>query len=78
MTEHDQRRSFWATPNGILVSLLLILLALYLWTEHQAHVLAVAPLVLPLALCIGMHALMHGGHGHGRRERPDGDDQRIG
>jgi hypothetical protein len=36
----------------------------FLWTEHQAHVIAVLPWVL-IGGCLVMHLFMHGGHGHG-------------
>lgn len=38
--------------------------AVFLWTEHRAHLLGVLPFLLLLA-CPLMHLFMHGGHGHG-------------
>jgi len=39
----------------------------FLWTEHQAHLLAALPFLI-LLLCPLMHIFMHGGHGHGGHE----------
>lgn len=44
--------------------------ALYLWTEHRAHVLGVIP-YLVLAAC----PLMHLFHHHGHRHRHGGDEK---
>lgn len=38
--------------------------AVFLWTEHRAHLLGALPFLL-LAACPLMHLFMHGGHGHG-------------
>lgn len=38
--------------------------AVFLWTEHRAHLLGILPFLLLLA-CPLMHFFMHGGHGHG-------------
>jgi hypothetical protein len=40
----------------------LLIMAYYLWTEHQAHVITFLPYLLLLA-CPLMHIFMHGGHG---------------
>lgn len=46
----------------------------FLWTEHQAHLLAALP-YLVLLLCPLMHVFMHNGHGsHGGHRH--GSDQR--
>lgn len=46
----------------------------FLWTEHQAHLLAALP-YLVLLLCPLMHLFMHGGHGgHGKGDTPDHED----
>jgi len=39
-----------------------VIAALYLWTEHRAHLLGALPYLLLLA-CPIMHLLMHRGHG---------------
>lgn len=82
MFRSENQRSYWRSPAGLLLCGLLVLLALYLWMEHQVHVLAIAPLLLPLLICVVMHVFMHAGHAHGaggdRGERPDGEDRRLG
>ncbi len=43
----------------------------FLWTEHQAHLLAALPYLI-LLLCPLMHVFMHGGHGsHGNHRKDD-------
>jgi len=49
--------------NQVLVAFLAIG-GYFLWTEHQAHVIAALPWVL-VGGCLIMHLFMHGGHGHG-------------
>ena len=41
--------------------------ALYLWTEHRAHLLGALPYILLLA-CPAMHLFIH--HGHGKHGSP--------
>ncbi len=49
--------------------------AFYLWTEHRAHLLGVAPFLIFL-ICPLMHLFMHGGHGdHGSKEGPSDADK---
>ena len=61
-------RNFISTPAGIALCVFLAVAAFFLWIEHRAHVLGVLPLLLPLAICIGMHFFMHRDHGgHDRR-----------
>jgi drug/metabolite transporter (DMT)-like permease len=40
----------------------------FLWEEHEAHILGYLPLILILGVCLGMHFLMHGGHGGGHHD----------
>ncbi|ATX67655.1 hypothetical protein BG454_03620 [Roseinatronobacter bogoriensis subsp. barguzinensis] len=35
--------------------------------EHRVHLFASLPLLLPLAICLGMHLFMHRGHGGGHK-----------
>lgn len=59
------KRSFWATPQG-LAALGLIAVAVYvLIIEHGKHLAPWLPFLI-LLLCPLMHIFMHGGHGgHG-------------
>jgi hypothetical protein len=51
----------------------LALAAVFLWTEHRAHLLGVLPYLLILA-CPLLHFFHHGRHGHGPH-RQDGSDR---
>jgi uncharacterized membrane protein len=53
----------------LVLLILFALAAVYLITEHLAHVTALLPYVL-LVLCPFMHLLMHGGHQHQAEEKP--------
>lgn len=53
--------------------------ALLLVFEHRAHIpFGSILLILPLFACLGLHSLMHGGHGHGgghgNHGNSDGDE----
>lgn len=52
---------------GRAVCILLALSGLGLAFEHRVHLLASLPLLLPLAICLGMHLFMHRGHGGGHK-----------
>lgn len=55
-----------------IAAVLLAAAGVYLWTEHQAHLLALFPLTLALA-CPLMHLFHHrghGAHGHGHDAAP--------
>ena len=58
------------TPNQVLV-LFLVIGGYFLWTEHQAHVIAALPWVLVLG-CVVMHLFMHRGHGAGHGNKDSG------
>lgn len=63
---HPFRDTFIRTPLGILVSLVLAAVGLYLLLSHTGHVLAAAPYLILLG-CPLMHLFMHGGtHKHGK------------
>jgi hypothetical protein len=56
----------------------LVVAGYYLWAEQDAHILAYLPLIVILGLCLGMHFLMHGGHGGGSgHDHPEGDNGRA-
>ncbi len=62
----EEGRSWWRTRNGIATALLIVLISLYLVTEHLMHIYQALPLLL-LGGCVLMHLFMH--RGHGRRHR---------
>lgn len=67
-TDEGLKRSFWDTPTGFALCVFLAVVGVLLWLEHRAHILGALPLLLPLLICLGMHFVMHrghGGHGHG-------------
>ncbi len=63
--ENNKPRGLQLPRNQIALAVFLVIGGYFLWTEHQAHLLGALPLILILAVCIGMHFFMHGGHGHG-------------
>ncbi|TDQ78447.1 Protein of unknown function (DUF2933) [Dongia mobilis] len=63
------RRTFLRTPAGLALCLFLAIGGVLLWLDHQAHILGVLPLFLPLLICLGMHFFMHRGHGGGHHEQ---------
>lgn len=58
-----------ASPWGLLVTVALAGLGLYLFMTHTGHVLSALPYLLLLA-CPLMHLFMH--HGHRHDDRRDG------
>jgi hypothetical protein len=76
MTEHPKsapfrgraRAGLLRSPAGVAACIVLAGMGLALAFEHRVHLLASVPLLLPLAICLLMHAFMHRGHGggHGR------------
>ena len=76
MTIEDRKSSgTWAWRAGFVLCALLLAAGLLLVLEHRAHLFGSAPLLLFLALCIGMHFFMHGGHDHDRDDTHSGHDQ---
>lgn len=83
MTQHDRspggsnrnegrKQPLLNIPAGLALCVFLAVAGVLLWVEHRAHILGALPLLLALAICIGMHFFMHrghGGHGGGRHER---------
>ncbi len=61
---NSQPTSWWRSGTKLPFAVFLAIGAYFLWTEHQAHVVAFLPWILVLA-CVGMHLFMHGGHGSG-------------
>lgn len=56
--------SFWHSPAGLALFIVIAVGGFYLVTEHTARLLGVLPYILLLA-CPLMHVFMHRGHGHG-------------
>ena len=74
-TPRDNRGGFWRSPAGIAFAIFLGVAGFLLVSEHWAHLLGAGPLLLVLAVCIGMHFFMHGGHGgHGGHGSKGNDD----
>jgi len=61
------RNYTWIALLGFIVGA-----ALFLWNEHQAHILGVLPWAL-LLLCPALHLFMHRGHGRHGVHRGHGD-----
>ena len=55
--------SFLRSPAGMVLLASLAIAAIYLLTEHTAHVFSLLPFAL-LLLCPFLHLFMHGGHGN--------------
>jgi hypothetical protein len=70
----NDRRERGRTPWRLALAVFLVIAGYYLWFEHRVHVLGVLPLLLPLAICLGMHVFMHRGHHRHRGHRSDRDD----
>jgi hypothetical protein len=73
---HDALPSFWRSPAGIGLAVVLSVVGFYLLTEHTAHVFGALPYLLLFA-CPLMHMFMHHGHhgGHSRGQPPRIDDE---
>ncbi len=61
----NRKRPFLSSPMGFALWVLLAVAGVVLWLEHRLRLLAALPLLLPLAVCLGMHFFMHRNHGHG-------------
>ncbi len=74
MTSGHESRSPRRLLTGPNLALLIFLgiAGLFLWTEHRAHLWGALPWLFLLG-CVFMHFFMHRGHGHGDRERSDGE-----
>ena len=76
-SEHHRRESesFLTSPAGLVLMAFLAIAGVYLWMEHQAHLLG-ALVWLPLLVCPLMHLFMHHGHGgHGGGSSRDGESK---
>jgi hypothetical protein len=75
MAESGQNglRSFLLSRSGLVLVGFLAVAGYFLWTEHEAHLMAVIPYLpfLLLLACPLMHLFMHHGHGgHGDHHDP--------
>ncbi len=62
---------FLRTPGGVVLIAFAAIAGVFLWQEHQAHVLGILPYLLLLA-CPLLHFFMHRGHGgHGNHRGHD-------
>jgi hypothetical protein len=50
--------------NKVALTLFIVVLGFFLWTEHQAHLFGALPYLI-LLLCPLIHIFMHKGHGKG-------------
>ena len=81
MSVHDHssgnrtpRENFLTSPAGMVLIGFLAIGGVYLWMEHQAHLLG-ALVFLPLLLCPLMHFFMHHSHGgHSGHDTSSGGD----
>lgn len=65
---------FWRSRAGMALIVFAVIAGLLLAFEHRIHLLTGDGLLLVfLALCVGVHLFMHGGHGGGRG--PDDGDR---
>ena len=65
---HNGLRSFLFSRSGLVLLGFLVIAGYFLWSEHEAHVMAAIPYLpfLLLLACPLMHIFMHHGHGgHG-------------
>ena len=61
-----QARPGWhRSPLVVAVCIVLAGAGLALAFEHRVHLIASLPLLLPLAICLAMHAFFHRSHGRG-------------
>lgn len=61
---NQTKKAWWQNRSNQALLVFLAIGGFFLWTEHQAHVIAALPWLL-IGGCLVMHLFMHGGHGHG-------------
>lgn len=63
-TSESSPQRFWRSRTGMILIAFLAVAALLIGYEHRVHVFTGnGVLIALLALCVGMHFFMHGGHG---------------
>ena len=65
-TEHGEKSTKQGSIARVAIGVFLAIAAVLLVLEHRAHLLGTSPLLLFLLVCVGMHFLMHRGHGSHR------------
>ena len=66
---------FLKSRAGVVLLAFLAIAGFLLVFEHRAHIFTGnGVLIALLAVCIGMHLFMHGGHGHGGHDKSDRKD----
>ncbi|MFZ2100027.1 MAG: DUF2933 domain-containing protein [Oricola sp.] len=82
MSDHDHSRhqlqptgGFWKSRTGVVLIAFLAVAALLLAYEHRLHIFTGNGILIALlALCVGLHLFMHGGHGSHGGSGQDPDD----
>ena len=74
---NERTGSWWRNRSNLALVAFLGIGGYFLWTEHQAHVIAALPWVLILG-CLVMHLFMRGSHGHGGSGHGDNDGDKRG
>ncbi len=74
---NERTGSWWRNRSNLALVAFLGIGGYFLWTEHQAHVIAALPWVLIVG-CLVMHLFMHGGHGHGGSGHDDNNGDKGG
>ena len=74
---NERTGSWWRNRSNLALVAFLGIGGYFLWTEHQAHVIAALPWVLIIG-CLVMHLFMHGGHGHGGSGHDDNNGDQGG
>jgi len=68
----DRTTPWWRNRTKLPFVVFLVIGGYFLWTEHEANIVAYLPWILVLG-CLGMHFFMHGGHGSGNSHGGDRD-----
>ena len=83
MSDHDSARQkplpagkSWVSRGGVVLVAFLAVAGLLLAYEHRVHIFTGYGILIGLlALCVGMHVIMHGGDGGGHSHGGSSKDQ---